>query len=303
LQKSFENLFNTIFGRGGKGEGLNGLGEAFDNFYETARPFFEFFTGMGITNMFAGLETALNQVSNLVNLLTSYVNTALNFFVPFIDGILDLVAGRWKTGMTKIFGSMVILLIGSIEVIVNSIIGIFNAVINGINGVLKTMTAGPVRDAIKAFTGIQLGPEFKIPTLKYVDWSGDARKALYRNIENMEKKPLSPGRPATGGQGALERKGIGPTRPATGAGAFLPSTGTPIGTMATTGLPSQTGSMSSGSALSEADIRRISLAVSTSQGAKTPVTINVYGAPGMDEAEIAEMVSRKISFAMTKGGY
>lgn len=302
LQKSFENLFNTIFGKGGDGEGLNGLGKAFDNFYETARPFFEFFTGMGITNIFAGLGVVVNQVTNLINLLTSYINTALNFFVPFIDGILDLLSGKFKTGMTKIFGSMIILLIGSIEVIVNSIVGIFNVLINSINGIISTITAGPIRDLIKDLTGIKLGPDFKIPVLKYVDWSGDARKALYRNIDNMDKT-LSPGRAATGGQGALQRKGIGPTRPASGAGSFLSSTGTPLGTMATTGLTSQAGLMGSGSGLSDADIRRISLAVSTSQGTKTPVTINVYGAPGMDEAEIAEMVSRKISFAMTKGGY
>jgi hypothetical protein len=303
LQKAFENLFDTIFGRGGKGEGLNALGEAFDDFYETARPFFEFFNGMGLISIFTGLEVVINQATNLINLLTSYVNTALNIFVPFIEGVLDLLNGKFKSGMTKIFGSMAIMLLGIVEVIVNTMVGVVNVLINSINGVLKLMTGGPVRDFIKTMTGIQLPGELKIPTLKYVDWTGDARKALYKTIDGFEKKPLSPGRPATGGQGALERKGIGPTRPATGAGAFLPSTGTPIGTMATTGLPSQTGSMSSGSALSEADIRRISLAVSTSQGAKTPVTINVYGAPGMSEAEIAEMVSRKIAFAMTQGGY
>lgn len=261
LWDSLMGLFEQLFG----GEGLGGVMEAI-------RPITELILGTVFPLIGNAISLVIDTVATAINYITSVARTVMNIVKPLVSGIMDLFKGNFQTGMAKIFGSMGIMLLGIVEVIINSIIGGINLLLNVINGLLKSVGDGPIGQFLKTVTGGAINLSNVKLKIDYVNWTGNAKAALSKS---------------TG------------TKMAEG-GTVYPSMGGTMVTVAEAGRPERIEPLNP-NGLSDRDIAIINK-LSGGKG-ESSVQINVYASPGMNETEIANIVSRKIAFAMTKGGY
>lgn len=247
------------------GEGIGGVMEAL-------RPVTEFILGTFVPLIGGAISLIIDTVATAINFITTIVRTIMNVVKPFISGIMDLFKGNFGPGMAKIFGSMAIMLLGIFEAVFNAIIGGINLVLNVVNTLLKSIGDGPIGQFLKTVTGGAINLSSVKLKVDYVDWTSQAKANL--------AKITSPKKMAKGG-------------------TVFPSAGGSMVTVAEAGRPERIEPLNP-NGLSDRDIAIINRLSGT--GGK-PVQINVYASPGMNENEIASIVSRKIAFAMTKGGY
>jgi hypothetical protein len=185
---------------------------------------------------------------------------------------MDLFKGNFGPGLAKIFGGIGIMLLGIMEGIVNAIIGGINLVLGVINNLLKAIGDGPLGQFLKTISGGAINLSKVKMKVDYVDWTSKAKANLAK---------------------------VGGTKMAEG-GTVFPTSGGSMVTVAEAGRPERIEPLHP-NGLSDRDIAIINKLSGGAGGPKVQVIVNPSA--GMDERELAEIVSRKIAFAMTKGGY
>jgi phage-related protein len=268
IGEAFGRLWDSLMGLFDQlfgGEGLGGIMEAI-------RPVTEILLGTLFPMFGAVINIIIDTVSTAINFITTVVRSVMNGVKPLISGIMDLFKGNFGPGLAKIFGGIGIMLLGIMEGIVNAIIGGINLVLGVINNLLKAIGDGPLGQFLKTISGGAINLSKVKMKVDYVDWTSKAKANLAK---------------------------VGGTKMAEG-GTVFPTSGGSMVTVAEAGRPERIEPLHP-NGLSDRDIAIINKLSGGAGGPKVQVIVNPSA--GMDERELAEIVSRKIAFAMTKGGY
>lgn len=275
LWESIGGLFDNLFGS----EGLGGLMEAFD-------PILKFLLELIIPAVGGAIEGILNSLSSIVDFISSVVGSLFDSVGTVISGIMDLFKGNFGSGLAKIFGGIGIMLLGIIQFVVNGVITLINVgIIDRINTFISSIAEGPIGKFIKDTFGLDT-TKVKVGKLGLVDWTGDAKRNLDKYLASQNKAAASTTR--TRANGLPMAKG----------GTVFPSMGGTLVTVAEAGRPERIEPLDP-DGLSNRD--RALIKELSGNGPSMNITVNP--APGMDERELAELVSRRIAFEIRKGAF
>ena len=270
--ESIGGLFETLFG----GQGLGGIIEALD-------PILKFLLEMIIPAVGLAISNLLNGLTVIIDFISSIIGSIFDSFGLVIEGVLNLFSGDFKGGMIKILGGAAIMLLGIIQGIVNGAISVINYFIGAINNLMTAIGNSPVGDFLRTISGGTIDVRnLQLGRLELVDWTGEARASLQQKIN------------ASNSQTSVPTSGVpNPSRLADG-GVVPAMRGGMMAIIGEGGRPERVEPLDP-DGLSNRDRAIIS------ELAGNGPTINVYPSPGMDEKELAEMVSRKIAFDIRRG--
>lgn len=275
LWESISGLFENLFG----GEGLGGLMEALD-------PILKFLLELLIPAVGGAIEGMLNSLSSIIDFISNTVGILFDSVGLVVEGILDLFKGDFKSGFIKIFGGIGIALLGIVQFIVNGVITLINvAIIDRINSFISSIAEGPIGKFIKDTFGLD-ATKVKVGKLGLVDWTGDARRNLDSYIASQNQASAVTTRTRANGLPKLAMGGV-----------VYPSVGGSIVNVAEAGRPERIEPLDP-NGLSKRDLAMIK---ELSGGPGINVTVNPSA--GMDERELAEIVSRRIAFEIRKGSF
>lgn len=272
-------LFGTLFG----GEGIGGIMSFLEPVIKNV---------LGVIVPFIGgvIEFVINTVSTAVRFITSLVKSIFDVIRPIMAGIKAIFEGDVLGGLVAIVMGIINIIVGLVQGIINGVISIINGFLGFVNGIISSIAnSGPGIAAKKA--GFDVG-NLKIGMIPLLDMTG----AISRNVTSWLNKRSSVTKAPSGFRGAdaAERASI---RGMELGGTVFPSDGGTIVRVAEAGKPERIEPLAP-NGLSERDMALIT----ELSGGGSP-TINVYPSAGMDERELAELVSRRIAFEVRKGAF
>jgi hypothetical protein len=260
LGKLWDSLM-TLFGVGtGEGGGDGGFMGILNGILD----FLLYYLVPAISMMVTTLANALTFVINLVTTIISAVAAPIN---QFFQGILELFSGRFAQGFTRIFGSIVIMLLSLIQIVVNAIIDLLNFLGQQFTDVLKSFGSIPFLNDILQGMGIDLG-ELKFEALGKVTWAEDASANLDRQVSQMAY-----------------------------GGTVYPRSGGTLVNVAEAGRAERIEPLDA-NGLSQRDKELMKVAAS---GSGVTINMTVNAPPNMDVKELTSEVSRRIAFGLRKG--
>jgi len=272
LWDSLKGLFDNLFGN----QGAGGIMAAFD-------PILKFLLEFFIPGIGFAISTIIDTLSIAINFISSVIGSLFDSFGLVIDGILDLFKGNFKNGLVKIFGGIVIILVGIIQGVINTVLSVINFFISAVENLIQGIGNTPLGDFVAKTFGLDL-TTVKLEKIALVDATGAAKNNLLRF--------LAEGQSTTGS--ALSGSASGVPRLAKG-GIVFPTPGGTLATIAEAGRPERVEPLDP-SGLSKRD-RAIIKELSPGNG----MTVNVYPSAGMNERELAEVVSRRIASEIRRG--
>jgi hypothetical protein len=256
------------------------LGEIFKNTFESLKPVFSEI-GDGLKGVFDFLALAGRVVGDILSFVVPVITVVVSTVIGAIAGIIQSIGGLVSI-FTNVFGLIgniiraffglfVGIFTGNFDMFVDATKGITENVKNIFKGVIRFiggLFVGLVNGFIDGWNAVSKRLAFKLP-----DWLGGFKLQLPQIsripdlLANLAKGGVVPATPG----GMLARIGE----------AGRPERVEPLDP---DGL----------SRRDKAMIDRLS-------GGGGGATINVYPSPGMDERELADMVSRKLAYQMRKG--
>jgi phage-related protein len=281
----FREMIDTTFA---------GLGDAFGNIVESIMKLMdELFGGEGIGGIMSAIEPVIknvlmiiipfvggvleflmNSISTVIDFITSVVKSVMDVIQPIVRGVMAILSGDLLGGIFSIAMGVVNIIVGAVQGVINGVISGVNVVIDLINGFLATINNSGIAK--------QLGwGELKITKISLVDFTGkinDGMKQFLNKRSSVTTVPTKMPKLAEGG-------------------TVYPSAGGSIVNVAEAGRPERIEPLDP-NGLSERD----KALIATLTG-PTGNTINVYPSAGMDERELAEMVSRRLAFEIRKGAF
>ena len=274
LFESLGGLFDNLFGD----EGLGGLMEALD-------PILKFLLEIIIPAVGMVISTVIDSLAVVIDFISSIVGSIFDSIGMVIEGILDLFQGNFKEGLGKIVGGIGIFILGVIQAAVNGIISLINMAIGAIENLIRGLADNPIAGWIAERFGVDLRT-VKLQKVALVDWTGQARANLNRNLNSANSVTSVP----SSGLPNPSRLAEGGVVQAT-AGGVLAIIGEGGRNERVEPLDPQ--------GLSERD----KAIISAMAGPRQAPTINVYPSEGMDEKELAKLVSREIAFMTRRGNF
>ena len=238
----------------------------------------------GITKFASETWTNVSKgVTNFVNGIPKAIAGIGKFFSDVFNGIPTFISGIW----TKIIGTVtgfVTNIVNGVDKIFPGFKTVFNNVVSFFKGIINTMIGfaeGFVNFFIRglngivgAINGIKVDiPEFLRPLL------GGAKSIGFSVPKIPELK--------------LPRLAKG--------GTVMPSSGGSLVNVAEAGRAERIEPLDS-SGLSKRDRAMIELLSGGRGGSGRPIQLNVYPSAGMDERQLAEIVSRTLAFELRRGG-
>lgn len=271
IGKLFENLFG-----GGEGGG-GGLLAAFDPIIKFLLEFFIPLLG----NILAGFASTIEFVFGLIN---NILDAVIGPITSIIDGIMMLFQGNFAGGLEKIAVGIGGIIIGVVQFVVNSIIDLLNFGIRNFQNFIRFIGDSPIGDLMRGVFGIDLST-FKIDELGKVDWVGDFMKnAAAKSTNNQRASSAAPAN-SSGGRTFMANGGV-----------VQATTGGIVAVIGEGGRNERVEPLDP-SGLSQRDRAMIQM---LSGGGST---INVYPSQGMNEAQLAELVSRKLAKQIGMGKF
>ncbi len=258
----------------------------FTTAFDIMRAIAEIFAAV-VTIIFVGIGTAIQVVWDGIkagfqavsDFLKPIVEGIKKFFDPIFKGIGDFVAGVWK-GIQDGFQKFV----DWIKPPLDKIFGFFKTVFDNIKGFLRT--------TINTYIGFAEGfVNFFIRGLNFIIDRINTIKLAIPEI----MRPLFGGKKEIGFNISRVAE-ISLPRLAKG-GIVMPSYGGSIVNVAEAGRPERIEPLDP-TGLSQRDR---ALITELTGGGAGGITINVYPSPGMDEKQLAAVVSRRLAFEMRRG--
>jgi phage-related protein len=272
--EELDRLFENLFG----GEDGGGLLAVLD-------PILKFL----LEALIPGIGLVLSTLANVVETAISIINNFLESFMPGFEALFEaigyLLEGNFPMFAQKLMEAVQLLIRGVIQNTVNGVIDLLNGAIRFINDWVRSVASGPLGQFFKEKFGIDLATN-QIKEITKVRWVQD----LEREFKNNEI------RKQFGGSSSPEERRFANRNMALG-GTVYPSEGGTIVRVAEAGRPERIEPLDA-NGLSNRDMALIQQ-LSGGGGA----TINVYPSAGMDERELAELVSRRIAFEVRKGAF
>jgi phage-related protein len=267
LFASIQGLLDALFGAGGLGGIITVLEPIIKNILEILIPFIG-----GV------LEFLVNGISTVIDFITSIVKSVMDVIDMLVRGVLAILSGDVGGGIANIFFGILNVILGVVQAIINGVISGVNLVIDLINGFLSTIANSPIAQTLKDVFGIDMS-KAQITKISMVDLTGAVNRAAAGMLaSNNRKAPVRLPKLAEGG-------------------VIYPSVGGSIVNVAEAGRPERIEPLDP-NGLSERDKALISTLTSPAGN-----TINIYPSAGMDERELAEMVSRRLAFEIRKGAF
>lgn len=292
---------------------LSGLWEGLVQFFSTAfesflafiQPAIDFFVGYftaafdiirGVVDVFIAIfQIGFVLIATVVEFVVNAIKSRFEYVFGLLKPIIDVVVGVFKAKF-EFIGKVVGAVFEGLKVAFNFVIdiikariefisGIFKTVFDAISGVFKVImnrmigyAEGFINFFIDGLNGI-IGAinKLKIPIPEFIRGSFGGAKELGFNIAPVARINLP--RLAEGG-------------------TVFPSRGGSLVNVAEAGRPERIEPLDS-NGLSQRDRAMIQMLAGGGSGA----VINVYPSAGMNEAEIANIVSRKLAFQLRKGGF
>jgi hypothetical protein len=236
------------------------------------------------------LGNAMATFASVIEFVFSLINTVLEAVIPpiaaIIDGIVLLFEGDFQGGMQKILQGIGGIIVGIAQIVVNGFVDILNFGIRQFQNFVNTIGNTPIGDFVRDVFGIDL-KTFKLGEIKNVNWVAD----MMKSSAGMAPKSSLTNSSASGDR----RRGDGSFKLA--EGGIVSATAGGISAIIGEGGRDERVEPLDPSGLSQRD--RAMIQMLSGGGA----TINVYASPGMDETEVANIVSRKLAFQLRKGGF
>lgn len=245
-----------------------------------------------IQPVFSEIGEGLSPIFTLLGELGKFFGDILSFVIPVVATVVGAIAGLIG-GIVESFGGLVSVvtnIVGAIVNIVRGIIGVFVGLFTGdfsmmedaFKGLwenIKNIFKGIIRFILGGFRGLVNG---------FIDaWNGLAKRLVFKLPEwlggfsfAMPQIPRIPDLIAN-----LAYGGVVPASP-----------GGTIARIGEAGRPERVEPLDP-DGLSKRDKAMIDRLTGGGAGA----TINVYPSPGMDERELADLVSRRLAYQMRKG--
>jgi hypothetical protein len=232
------------------------------------------------------LGNALRTVASVVELIFGLINTFLDSVIApikgIVDGIMLIFEGDLQGGIEKIAQGVGGLVLGIFQRIVNGIVDFLNFGLRQFQNFIQTIGNTPVGSFLKSTFGVDL-KSFTLNPIQKVTWVQD-----FMAVQTPSEK-------AATARGVTDagRRGM----PGLAEGGIVSATAGGIMAVIGEGGRDERVEPLDPSGLSQRDRAMIQML----SGGGT--TINVYPSAGMDETEIANIVSRKIAFQMRKGAF
>jgi phage-related protein len=270
LGDAFNNIVESIMGLMDKlfgGEGIGGIMSAIEPVIKNVLMIIIPFVG-GV------LEFLMNGISTVIDFVTSVVGSVMDVIQPMVRGIMAILSGDLLGGIMSIAMGVVNIIVGAVQGVINGVISGVNVVIDLINGFLATINNSGIAK--------QLGwGELKITKISLVDFTGAVNSGMRKFLNQRSSVTTVPSKMPKLAEGAT----------------VFPSPGGSIVNVAEAGRPERIEPLDP-NGLSERD--KALIATLTSPAGNT---INIYPSAGMDERELAEMVSRRLAFEIRKGAF
>jgi phage-related protein len=268
---SIMGLIDTLFGGDGIGGIISILEPVIKNVLMVIIPFIG-----GV------LEFLLNGISTVIDFVTSVVKSVMDVIQPMVRGIMAILSGDLLGGIVSIAMGVVNIIVGAVQGVINGVISGVNVVIDLINGFLATINNSGIAQ--------QLGwGQLKLTKINLVDFTGQVNSGMRQWLNRRSSVTTAPAN-FTSADRASRNMALG--------GTVFPSEGGTIVRVAEAGRPERIEPLDP-NGLSKRDMALIEKLGGGGGGA----TINVYPSAGMDERELAEMVSRKLAFEIRKGAF
>lgn len=267
LFESLMELFDVLFGAEGLGGIMSSIEPVIKNIFEILIPFIG-----GV------LEFFINGISTVVRFITSVVKVVMDVVQPIVRGIMAIFSGDLLGGLASIAMGIVNIFVGIVQTIFNAVIGAINLGIDLINGILATINNSGISSALG-------WGKLQITKIAMLDITGPVNRGMQNWLNARNSVTTMP-------------QGWTPRGMALG-GTVYPSPGGSIVNVAEAGRPERIEPLDP-NGLSNRDKALIK---QLTGGAGRGVQIVVNAAHGMDENEIATIVSRKLAFQIQKGMY
>ena len=252
-----------------------------DNWSGITKTFTDVFNAVGkwANDTWNGITTG---ISNFVKGIPGFIAGIPGFFVTAFNGIVSFISGIW----TKIIGTVT----GFVTGVVNGVDKIFpgfKTVFNNVINFFKTVIINPMIGMVEGFINMFIrGINFLITGLN----------KLKITIPDWIPKALGGGQ--TFGVNIPAVPAVQLPRLAAG-GTVMPSSGGSLVNVAEAGRPERIEPLDA-NGLSNRDKAMIKYLSGNASGAR-PIQLNVYPSAGMDEKELAAVVSRTLAFQLSKG--
>jgi phage-related protein len=268
LFASIQGLLDVLFGGSGIGGIITVLEPIIKNILEILIPFIG-----GV------LEFLINGISTVIDFITSIVKSVMDVIQMLVKGVLAILSGDVGGGIANIFFGILNIILGVVQAIINGVLSGVNLVIDLINGFLSTIANSPIAQAIKDVFGIDMS-KAQITKISMLDLTGAVKRGAAGMLASNNIKP--PARMPKLAEG----------------GTVYPSAGGTIVNVAEAGRPERIEPLDP-NGLSQRDMALIKELSGPGNGP----TINVYPSAGMDERELANIVSRRLAFEIRKGAF
>jgi phage-related protein len=269
---------------------IDGIAAIFKTGFDIMKGIVDVFVAI-LTIAFIGIGWAVQVVWDSIKIgfkavsdfLAPIVKGIAAFFKPIFKSIGDFIATIWngiKVGFAKFIqfiSPALAPILGFFKVVFNGVTGYFKGVMNGLIG----MAEGFVNFFVDGLNTIIIGInkiKMDIPPLLQGLFNG--AKSISFHIDPVSKIKLP--RLAKGG-------------------TVMPSPGGSLVNIAEAGRPERVEPLDS-NGLSARDKAMIDLLSKGKSSNATPIQMNIYPSAGMDEKDLAAIVSRTLAFELRKGG-
>lgn len=283
---------------------VSGIGDAFGNLGESLGGLFEALmgeSGMGgllamfdpmikrlleIVIPFIGgvLEFVINAISTAIRYITSLVSSVMDIVGGVIDGVKRIFEGDFLGGLEQIAFAALNSILAIVQGVMNTVVGIINVFIDLINGIISSVANTPA--------GKVLGLK-PLGKAQYFDFTGAVARGVSQMLNNESSN--SARRNVSSNRAESNRFNRLAPRMAKG-GTVFPSMGGTVVNVAEAGRPERIEPLDP-NGLSQRDKAMIKMLSPGAGG----INITVNPSPGMDEKELAAIVSRRIGFEIKRG--
>lgn len=273
LGESLGGLFEALAGEGGLGGLLAMLDPIIKRLLETVIPFIG-----GV------LEFVINAIATAINFITSIVKSVMDVVGMVIDGIKRMFEGDLMGGLGQIVMGVVTFIVGIVQAILNAIITVINGFLDFINGAISMVANSPAGKALG------LKPIGKIGLL---DLTGAIKGNFASKLDAGSSNPMR----RNAGSIRAENTRFSRLAPQMAkGGTVFPSMGGTVVNVAEAGRPERIEPLDP-NGLSQRDKAMIKMLAPGAGG----INITVNPSPGMDEKELAAIVSRRLGFEIRRG--
>jgi phage-related protein len=267
----------------------------FASFQAIGEVFTNIWTG-SIQPVLGEIGTGFGDIFTFIGEIGRVFGDVFSFIMPLVTLVVGTVLGAIGGLFEGIMGffSIIVNFVGGVINVIRGIIGVFVGLVTGDWSLMEDGFTGAWENIKNIFKGI----------IRFILglWRGmvngfiDAWNGLTKNL----KFTIPTWIPVIGGaQFSIPQIPRIPDIQLAMGGTVYPSPGGTIAQIAEAGRPERVEPLDP-SGLSQRDRAMIQM---LSGGGGGGATINVYPSAGMDEAEIANIVSRKLAFQLRKGGF